>query len=142
MNNTNRLIIDVPGYLNIDMQIIGKVTVLCGDSGSGKTLLFKHIMASRNVSFPGKYSNIDLNKVTYWSDVCHINYNDTNKLIMIDRYPLFKRADPNIDKFIIESKNKFIIASHVVVPGTVQSDYYTVTYDMDKCKYIFKKYDW
>lgn len=111
------LVIESKAGESVEIPINNKVTILTGDSATGKTKLIKFIKLLMSDSAEIRYASIDgiCDKVIVCEskdDVLKvIDRKVNNKIIIIDRFDLIS-SDKNIIKFIDESSNIFIVAAH------------------------------
>lgn len=111
------LVIESKAGESVEIPINNKVTILTGDSATGKTKLIKFIKLLMSDSAEIRYASIDdiCNKVIVCEskdDVLKvIDRKVNNKIIIIDRFDSIS-SNKNIIKFIDESSNIFIVAAH------------------------------
>lgn len=114
--NTN-LAIESKAGESVEIPINNKVTILTGDSATGKTKLIRFIKLLLSDSAEIKQTSIDnvCNKVIVCEskdDVLRlIDEKVCNKIIIIDRFDIMS-SDKKIIEFMKESSNIFIVAAH------------------------------
>jgi ABC-type dipeptide/oligopeptide/nickel transport system ATPase component len=91
--------------------MIADVSVIAGDSGSGKSFVCDKIKAVKK--FPGRLisSSIPLENIEVWRQDSDIKPNIKDKLIILDRYPVYENKDMLID-MMKRLDNKFIVMTH------------------------------
>lgn len=110
---------------SIDIPLYDKVTVITGNSSSGKTKMINWLKACKKVPKEVKYSSIDLNNIIIISDeddIEHIiNSQTSGNYIFIDHYS-FLENNVDLYNFIRKSKNIFIIMGHRNTSGLTSQD--------------------
>lgn len=114
---STNLVIESKAGERVEIPLNNKVTILTGDSATGKTKLIKYIKLLITDSNEIKYASIaDLsNKLIVCetkNDVLElIKKKVENKIIIIDRFDLMSNNE-KIIQFMKRSSNIFIVASH------------------------------
>lgn len=110
-------VIESKAGVKVEIPINNKVTILTGDSATGKTKLIRFIKSLLSDKSEIKYTTVQ--------DICDnviicetiedtlnlIDKNVENKIIIIDRFDIMS-DNIRIIKFIDESSNLFIVAAH------------------------------
>jgi hypothetical protein len=95
----------------IDMKNPYRVSIVTGDSGTGKTYIGKLIDSIHEMPKQIISSSVPVENIEFWRCDADTDYGTTGKLVIIDRYPMYKSiADMN--KFIADSDNKLLIMCH------------------------------
>lgn len=114
--NTNFVIKSKAGE-SVEIPLNNKVTILTGDSATGKTKLIRFIKLLLSDETEIQYTSVDdiCNKVVVCEskkEVMEVIDNKTkNKIIIIDRFDIMSN-DKEIIDFMDESSNIFIVAAH------------------------------
>lgn len=111
------LVIESKAGESVEIPINNKVTILTGDSATGKTKLIRFIKLLLSDKAEIQYTSIDDigSKVVVCEskkEVMEVIANrTTDKIIIIDRFDIMS-DDDKIVNFIEESSNIFIVAAH------------------------------
>lgn len=112
-----KFVIESKALERVEIPLNNKVTILTGDSATGKTKLIKFLRLLLSDESEIRYTSINdvCNKVIICESkkevIDVINNRETNKIIVIDRFDLMS-DDDKIINFIDDSSNIFIVAAH------------------------------
>lgn len=142
MINTNEFRLSTLSGKSISIDLNDKVSVITGDSSTGKTMMLEFLEALKLEPTELKSSTIQLGDIEVCLTESSISIlmavNTEGKLIFIDRFEILQT--PELIKFIWESKNYFVICCH-----TPSKDLYineqsvlSLSYDKDTMAYKTK----
>lgn len=121
----NDIIIKTKAGDSLEIPIYDKVTVITGNSSSGKTKMIRWLQACLRVPEEVTYSTVRLEDILVISENESLqfimNNNTVNKYIFIDHYS-FVANNKGLIEFITESNNKFIIIGHRNTSGLTSQD--------------------
>jgi hypothetical protein len=110
-NGIQSLHLEIKDTPTIDISLGGKVIVISGNSGTGKSFICNLIKSMKELPCDLISSSIPLDKIEIWGQDRDVNTDTKDKLIILDRYPVYKYTDVLTD-MIKNSDNKFIIMTH------------------------------
>lgn len=122
--------------VDFDLVFYDPLTIISGESGVGKTLLFK---ALRNDSILGILDAICLNYESVTSNIIDITLNSAqNKIIVIDNADIILTVEQKF-KISTDQNNQYIVFAHSIRgihPGEKSIAELEVKYNKGKLNYI------
>jgi hypothetical protein len=97
--------------IEISIPIHGKLSVITGNSGTGKSYICNIIRSIKAMPSSLTHSTIPLDSIKVWRSSSDVDTSVTNSVVIIDKYPLYDNID-ELKSFIVNSRNKIIIMTH------------------------------
>lgn len=99
----------------IKIPVNNKVTILTGDSATGKTKMIKYMKELSKDTNEIEHTTVNIDSFVFCDDIQdminNINANIKHKVIIIDRFDTMSN-NKKIIEFMINSENYFIVSAH------------------------------
>lgn len=115
----DKLIIKSNPGIEVSIELRGKITVITGDSASGKSYICNHISKLKAISLSRIQTNVPLQNIVIWSNSNDIDSTVKDKIVIIDRYDYIALENKEIEGIIHNSNNIFILMAHGILPESI-----------------------
>ena len=141
----NRLFFETKTGLVFDLSLRGNITVIRGESGTGKTLLVKSLEGIAGVGSVNYLGNVDVsNIITVAKKTDFFDFDDVDKLVIVDRADLIL-SDTIVEHIRQYKKLRFLIfarASYDFFISPNQLGIFVRDKNTISIKYDFDKKGW
>ena len=118
--------------VKVEIELRSKVTILTGNSGTGKTLLFNTVPST----LEDGTQVICFTKKSFTAGLSEAIRTTSNALFILDRFDLYKTPDI-IDAINKDASNKFVIISRCW-NGISYNDLTACNVIFDECEQVYK----